>query len=103
MAKLQRWATVWAVGWRKMRMPLTLWTGFRTCQLEMGMRLRILWFPHILLQTSLPLTPALLCLPRRAGVSTEQGGAGEWSEVKYAEIRMPFAHLNSTQFKVKLG
>ena len=69
-------------------MPLTLWTGFRTCQLEMGIRLRILWFAHISLQIIFPLTPALLCPPGRAGVSTEQGGAGEWSEVEYAESNM---------------
>ena len=69
---------VWVVAW--MKMPLTLWTGFRTCQLEMGMRLRILWFAHISLQIILPLTPALLCPPRRAGVSREGQESGlKWN------------------------
>ena len=41
------------------------------------MLLRILWEPHISIQTTLLRAPALLCPPMRAG-------AGEWSELKYA-------------------
>ena len=36
------------------------------CKIELGMRLRILWEPHISTQTTLLLTPALLCPPNPA-------------------------------------
>ena len=55
---------------RKCKDPIYIKHG---STLEMGMRLRILWFPHFSLQTTLPLSPALLCPPtRRAGVSREE-------------------------------
>ena len=50
--------------------------------LELGMRLRILWEPHISTQTTLLLLPAHPCSPTRA-----EEGRGEWPELKYGAPR----------------
>ena len=50
--------------------------------LELGMRLRILWEPHISTQSTLLLLPAHPCSPTRA-----EEGRGEWPELKYGAPR----------------
>ena len=48
------------------------WHSRQEIPIELGLQLRILWEPHISTQTTLLLTPALLCPPRRAWVSRDK-------------------------------